>query len=279
MDAAGTVAAGGDERRRRDDPGVNDEVSQIVIAANGLEGRAEVVLRRERGRIPAYIQRLSGESQKGEPVDDPEPPTVDDLVAALTERSSRTLGVAAFLAGRCRVAGDAAGRLDAALADLVGSLPVDSLDLLAEGYIEAALSSGLRGDPTATLASLEPLVRGAGDGSHDGMVAAALAQLGDPSGWPILRRDPREGIDHVRLMAAHQLVPFLLYDGQEVDDTAVDVEAELRRLADDPSEWVRGETPDLLEEAGFTLSAAPDARTRHGSPVGVCLQPPPPANP
>jgi hypothetical protein len=236
----------------RDDAGVSDETCQIVIAPHGLKGRTELVLRRERGRVPAYIERLSGGNRKGEPVDDPEPPTVDDLVAALAERSSRTLGVAAFLAGRCRAPGDAAARLDAALGDLVGSLPVDDLDLLAEGYVEAALSIGLRGDPPAARAALAPLVGGAGDGSHDWMAAAALAQLGDPSGWPVLRRDLREGIDHVRLMAARQLALFLPYDGQDVDGTTVDIEAELRRLTDDPSEWVRGEAPGLLEEAGFT---------------------------
>ena len=225
---------------------------QIVVGPDGLDHRTEAVLRRERGRVPAYIQRLVGESVKGEPIDDPEPPTVDDLVGALEEGTSRTLGVAAFLAGRCRVTGEAAARLDAALADLVRSVRVDDLDLLAEGYIEAALSIGLRGDPPAARAAREPLVQGAGDGSHDWMAAAALAQLGDPSGWPTLHRDLREGIDHVRLMAARQMVMFVPYDGQEVDDTTISVEAELRRLADDPSEWIRGEVPGLLEEAGFT---------------------------
>jgi hypothetical protein len=227
------------------------EPCRLLIASDGLPGRTAVVLERERARIPAYIERLRAETAKGEPDDDPEPPTVDELVAALEERDSFSLGVAAFLAGRCRADGEAAARLDAALRALVGSAPVEELGLLAEGYVEAALSIALRGDTAAAKAALEPLVRGVGDHSHDWLAAASLAQLGDPSGWPTLVRDLREGIDHVRLMAARQLALFLPYDGQEVDGTTIDVEAELRRLGDDPSEWVRAERDTLLEEAGF----------------------------
>lgn len=223
----------------------------LVIAADGLPHRTEAVLRRERGRVPAYIGRLQGGSGKGEPDDDPAPPTVGDLVGALAQRDPVTLGVAAFLAGRCRVEGEPAAALDRALHDLVASTPAGELDLLVEGYVEAALSIGLRGDPAAARAALRPLVSGAGDGSSHWEAAAALAQLGDASGWPGLLRDLREGIEHVRLMAARQLIVFVPYDGQEVDGSTVGVEAELRRLADDPSEWMCGEFPGLLEEAGF----------------------------
>jgi hypothetical protein len=222
----------------------------IVLAPDGLAHRTEAVLDRERGRIPAYVERLREGTSKGEPDDDPEPPTVDELVAAIEARDSATLGVAAFLAGRCRVDGDAAARIDAALRDLVGTAPVDDLGLLAEGYVEAALAIGLRGDVVTARAALQPLVHGAGDGTHDWLAAAALAQLGDPSGWPTLLRDLHDGIEHVRLMAARQLLLFVPYDGEEVDGGTIDVGAALRGLADDPSEWIREEAPALALEAG-----------------------------
>lgn len=223
---------------------------RIEVAADGLPHRTDVVLRRERGRIEVYTERLRGAGGKGEPDDDPEAPTVDELVDALAARDSFSLGVAAFLAGRCRTAGEAGARLDAALGDLVEGVPVDQLDLLAEGYVEAAFALALRGHPERAHRALAPLVDGDGR-SHSWLAAAYLAQLGDPAGWPALRRTLREGIDHDRLMAARQLVMFLPFDGTEVGGATVDVEAELRRLADDPSEWVRHEVPGLLEEAGF----------------------------
>jgi len=37
-----------------------------------------------------------------------------------------------------------------------------------------------------------------------------------------------------------------------VAGSKVDVEAELRRMAGDPSHWIRDEVPGLPEEAGFT---------------------------
>lgn len=224
---------------------------RLDVAVPGFPHRTEAVLRRERGRIPAYIGRLGGGNVKGEPVDDPEPPTVDQLVAAIEEKDSITLGVAAFLAGRCRVDGDAGARLDAALAALVGSADVDELDLLAEGYVEAALSIGLRGDRAAARAALQPLVEGRGDHSHDWLAAAALAQLGDPSGWPSLQRDLAGDSEHIRLMAARQLVMFVPYDHQVVGGDEIDVAAAFDRLDEDPSEWICGELPGLREEAGL----------------------------
>lgn len=224
---------------------------RLEVAADGLPHRGEAVLRRELGRIPSYIERLRGGGGKGEPDDDPEPPTVDELVAAIDARDPTTLGVAAFLAGRGRVRGDAGARLDRSLTELVESAPVGALDLLAEGYVEAAFSLALRGDVERAQRALAPLVGNDADPSIRWLAAAYLAQLGDPSGWPALRHDLREGIDHVRLMAARQLVMFVPYDGTEVGGSTVDVEAELRRLADDPSEWVRHEVPGLLDEAGF----------------------------
>lgn len=219
------------------------------VAADGLPHRSEAVLRRERAHIPAYIERLAGGDVKGEPMDDPEPPTVDELVSALEARDSRTLGVAAFLAGRCRGPDDAGARLTAALADLVSNAPAAELDLLDEGYVEAAFSLGLRGDPDRAREALSATMRE--ESSQDWLAVAYLAQLGDPSGWPALHRDLREGIDHVRLMAARQLIMFVPYDGTEVAGMRLDIESELGRLADDPSEWVRNERADLLAEAGF----------------------------
>lgn len=229
-----------------------------MIASNGLPGRTERVLRRERARLPAYVDRLmgggDGEVVKGEPEDDPADapvPTIADIVAALHARDSTTLGVAAFLAGRCDTSNTDDGvALESALRELVTGSTVDDLGLLVEGYIEAALSLGVRGQPEAARRALLPLVQGRGDGSHDWLAASALAQLGDPVGWPALVRCLHDGNDHVRLMSARQLVVFGPYDGQVVAGETIDVERELRLLDEDESAWVRGEAADLLEEAG-----------------------------
>jgi len=179
--------------------------------------------------------------------------TMESLEGVFSSRDGMILPDAAFLAGRCQPdAQEDRERLDTLLRELLASLPVDNLGIMASPYIEAAMSLALRGDPEAARRALVPLVTdaAASTGSEGYLAAFYLAQMGDPSGWPaMLACLHYENNQHTRLMATRHLIGFRPYDGQTVRDGVVDVRAELAQRLRDSHTRVRVEVPGLLAEA------------------------------
>jgi hypothetical protein len=178
--------------------------------------------------------------------------TVEMLEEAFSVQDAAVLPDAAFLAGRCQPdAPELQDKLTALLHDLVDSLPVDDLEIMDTAYIEAAMSLALRGEPEAARRALMPLVTTYASTTPESYLAAFyLAQLGEPSGYPVMLEALRSENEHNRLMAVRRLIGFKPYDGQTVQGKAVDIRAELVERLGDPHPYVRVEVPYLLAEAG-----------------------------
>jgi HEAT repeat protein len=178
--------------------------------------------------------------------------TMELLEAAFADRKGTIMPAAAFLAGRCQPdASEDQERLTTLLRDLLDSLPADKLGIMSSTYMETAMSLALRGDPDTALRALRSLVADFASSTRDNHLAAFyLAQLGDPSGYPIMLESLRSSNEHTRLMAARRLIGFKPYDGKSVQGKVVDIRAELVERLKDRHTYVRVEVPFLLAEAG-----------------------------
>ena len=228
------------------------------IVAGGFPHRGEAILQRERNNYPLMVIDLQMGGQIGTFGPEryeraAESLTMEMLEDAFSSREATIVPSAAFLAGRCQPdAQEDRERLDALVRDVVDSLPVENLDIMAQSYIQAAMSVALRGDPDAARQALIPLVSEyAATMSESHLAAFYLAQLGDPVGWPaMLECLGNKSNEHVRLMATRSLIAFVPYDGQTVGGKVVDVRGELVQRLKDKKSYVRAEVPDLLAEAG-----------------------------
>jgi hypothetical protein len=198
---------------------------------------------------PQHVNRLLGQNAKGE--SDAPPLTVDDLTQAFANRDPQKLPSAAFLIGRCQPSDSAdQSKLTALVQEFVKSIKLDKLGIMTSAYIEAAMSLALRGEREQGHKALLPLVAGEHADESNGYLAAFyLAQMGDPSGYPAMRKALRHESEHTRLMAVRHLIAFKPYDGQSVQGTTVDVRAELAQRLNDHDTYVRVEVPYYLAEA------------------------------
>ncbi len=224
------------------------------IVAAGLPHRGQLILQRERSVYQLMGDRLMGIGRRGErrSEDVTENVTMKMLEDAFARREATILPAAAFLAGRCQPdPPELQDRLTSLLRNLVDSLPVDNLDILDAGYIEAAMSLALRGDPDTARRALIPLVTDyASSTTRSYLAAFYLAQMCDASGYPAMLEALRSSNEHTRLMAVRHLIGFKPYDGQTVQGKVVDIRAELVERLKDHHPYVRVEVPYLLAEAG-----------------------------
>lgn len=232
--------------------GSQSPMSQPRFEKSGLPYRTEIILKRERNLYPLMVDRLVGRLSKEQEVPGTRGLTLDELVSAIHRRDGLTLPAAAFIAGRFPTEDPAERqRLIDALGDVLASLVVEELDIMDRSYIQAAMSLALLGELEAGRRALQPLVgHHAGSTDESYLAAFYLAQMGDPSGYPVMLKALEGDDEHVRLMALRHLVGFQPYDGQQVAGKTVDVEAELIKRIRDDDPYVRAEVPYHLAEAG-----------------------------
>ncbi|MFC1958499.1 HEAT repeat domain-containing protein [Chloroflexota bacterium] len=221
------------------------------IVAVGFPNRGQLILQREIYMYPLMVNSLMGRG-KGSYQDVTESLTMEMLEESFASHDATILRSAAFLAGRCQPdESELQARLTQLLLDFLESLPVDNLDIMDAGYIEAAMSLALRGEPDVAHRALTPLVTDYAATTTESYLAAFyLAQLGDPSGYPAILDALRSTNEHTRLMAVRRLIGFKPYDGQTVQGKVVDIRAELVERLKDHHPYVRVEVPYLLAEAG-----------------------------
>jgi HEAT repeat protein len=211
------------------------------------------VLERERRRWAGEAAVVSADEASGRGEPDERRGTkeldADRLLAALASADVEVLASAAWLAGRvfCEQP-ELDQEIQSRLEGLVGRLdPTD--DYEAYAWLEGVVSLVLIGAPTDGVREVHRVLDRQNSG-YRYLAAAYLAQLGDPSGWPVIQEVLGGDNEHTRLMAARQLGAFLPYDGQKVGRTRVEVLPTLARLTKDPSRFVRREAPGLLAESG-----------------------------
>ncbi len=235
----------------------SDGLCHPRIDAAGLPHREEIILERERNLYPLMVNRVLGLRR-----DVPEHWSavvfpLQRLEEIFATREAAILPAAAFLAGRCQPAPPASPeRLTSLLRALVSSLDASRLGVMADAYVEAAMSLALRGDPESARRLLTPLVADGADPGTGYLAAFYLAQLGDPSGYPAMLAALRSESDHTRLMAVRHLIAFKPYDGQTIQGKCVDIRGELIQRLKDHEPYVRVEVPYYLAEAGVADLAA-----------------------
>ena len=223
------------------------------IVAGGLPNRGKVILKREEALFPMMVGTLREGVGGARGKRGGQGLTMELLEDAFTSQEIVVLRAAAFLAGRCQPdAREDQQRLTALLENLVKSLPVSELDIMARPYVEAAMSLALRGQPDAARRALLPVVTEYANTNQGYLAAFYLAQLGDPSGYPEMLKALHSKNEHDRLMAVRHLIAFKPFDGQNVRAKTVDVRAQLLERLKDRDAYVRVEVPFLLEEAGIT---------------------------
>jgi HEAT repeat protein len=222
------------------------------IVAAGLPHRDEVILEREKNLYAPMVDRLMGRRSEWSFEDAAESLTMEMLEDAFAGRDGFALPAAAWLAGRCQPdRPEDQEKLTKLLHDLLDSLSVDRLGIMDRAYIEAAMSLALRGEPDTARKALSPLVGEHASSTSDSYLAAFyLAQLGDPSGYPVMREALRSSNEHTRLMAVRHLIGFKPYDSRTVGGKTVDIRAELVQRLKDHDPYVRVEVPYYLAEAG-----------------------------
>jgi hypothetical protein len=222
------------------------------ISDAGFPHRTVAILERERNLYPLMAALLTG-GGKDEPAE-PSTVTTRMIERAFTTRDGGALRAAAYFAGRCRPAGAAnTGRLTLLLRSFIASLQPTDLGPWEVEYIESAMSLALRGDAEAGLSALAVALPVDHQGTGFAYLAAFyLAQLGDPSRYPVILRSLRSDNEHTRLMAVRHLVAFQPYDGQDVGGTVVDIRTELVARLSDHDPYVRVEVPYYLAEAGIS---------------------------
>jgi HEAT repeat protein len=229
----------------------NQRVCQPHITEAGFPQRTPEILNREKNIYPLMIDRLQGQgrrSEKGPPAE--KSLTMEMLEAAFDNRKDTSRPAAAFLAGRCQPeAPEDQEKLGVLLQNLLNSLPLEKLGVRSLDYIEAAMSLALRGKKDTGREALLPLIGQYASKILEPYLAAFyLAQMGDPSGYPVMVDCLQSDNEHIRLMTARQLIGFKPYNGQTVGGKVVDIEGELVKLLKDPENYVNREIPYLLAE-------------------------------
>lgn len=213
---------------------------EMNVVSAGLPHRTEPLLERERRSFPSMVASLFT-TDKGEA--EPAPLTANALDEALTSTEPGRAYAAAFLIGRCNARDAVINRaLTRRLEEILDGSPQPDV------AIEAGMSLALRGNLERGRQTLRALLS-----SHDPLgdqykSAFYLAQMGDPSGYGSLVKTLHSEIPHYRLMALRHALAFAPYEGQKVEDLAIDVRSLLVERLTDPSEFVRSEVPFYLEE-------------------------------
>ncbi len=112
--------------------------------------------------------------------------------------------------------------------------------------VEAAYSLARQGDQGAVVILQEALQRPVGGYLSPLTAAGYLAQLGDPSGYPVVGEGLESDLRAVKMLACKQLLFFLPFDGQNVGSNRVDATALFTRAFADPD-------PDIGEQARAEL--------------------------
>jgi HEAT repeat protein len=112
--------------------------------------------------------------------------------------------------------------------------------------VEAAYSLARQGDQGAVESLLQALQRPVGAYLSPLTAAGYLAQLGDPSGYPVVRDSLGSDLRAVNMLACKQLLFFLPLDGQNVGSHQVDAVSLFTRAFADPD-------PDIGEQARAEL--------------------------
>jgi hypothetical protein len=181
--------------------------------------------------------------------------TVELIEAGFASPKGRFRGAAGYLAGRSEPVGDpsAAEILMQGCRQLVAERPVSELGSHGWGYIEAAMALGLLGYPDVARERLRAVTNGGGVGtSYDQLAAFYLAQLGDASGWPVMRSALHADDPVIRHDAGRLLLGFASYDGERVGRDRIEVRAALNELANDRT--FAKEIPHLLDELSEVLT-------------------------
>jgi hypothetical protein len=225
-------------------------ICRLNINDAGLPFRIDVILQREKNMFPMMVTGLQG-NRKGMPAKNPEL-TIGMIERAFESQNILIMANAAFLAGRCQA--DIPGfhdRMVGLLKKLLDSISEDDLDVKAPAYIQSAMSLALLGETEIARQALTPLVKEkAAMISESYLAAYYLAQMGDPSGYPVILKSLSGNNEHFRLMAMRYLVGFKPYQGQTIQGKTVDILNELIQRLNDKSDYVRQEVPYLLAEAG-----------------------------
>jgi hypothetical protein len=234
---------------------------RIRLESDGLRGRTQAVMNRERERFEQAVEDVHGvdpdvhidpiEPEMGPPL------PVDVLLESLAgPTGDRRTAAAAFVAGRCTT-DDV--KLDDNIRDAVAAL-VSSIDRSerlgpnARTFVEAVMAIGLLGEPDKAIELFSAQLANAEFRSvADSRAAGYLAQFGDPAGYPVLLDDLHQtGSAQVRMQALEDLLAFAPYNGELVGEAVIDVNGELRRaINDDPS--VAGQARHLATHLGLNL--------------------------
>jgi HEAT repeat protein len=231
------------------DVGTNghSNICQPNIVSAGLPMRSEVILAREKNIFPMIVAGLQG-NRKGIPVNGIKL-TVEILEQSFKSEDSLILSNAAFLAGRCH--SNTTGFQDNVkklLHQLISSISRSSLDIMDSTYIQAVMSLALLGEAEKAHRLLLEIID---ENITEGYLAAFyLAQLGDPSGYPLILKNLSSSNEHYRLMASRHLIGFKPYKNQIIQGKTIDIVRELLQRLKDKSTYVRQEIPHLLVEAG-----------------------------
>jgi hypothetical protein len=186
---------------------------------------------------------------KAEPIGAEDQLTVELIEAGFASPKGRFLGAAGYLAGRAEPVDDpsAVDILVQRCRELIADRPVPELGSHSWGYIEAAMSLALQGEAETAQNALRAVTDGGGAGtSYDQLAAFYLAQLGDASGWPVMRAALHSDDPVIRHDAGRLLLGFVPYDGERVGDELIDVRASLNELSKDRT--FRDEIPRLRDE-------------------------------
>jgi hypothetical protein len=234
-DAQRTTGSGADPMSTTTEP-----ICRPQIAAAGLPGRTERILKRERDAFEGIAQGLvsTGKGGSGSPTVTP-----SVLRNALASRDPVAPYAAAFVIGRCTTGNPDAdrGMIDEVRATLAKQPPADV-------RIELAMALALHGEVEPARRLLSEAVAAKDPLGQQYMAAFYLAQLGDPSGWPAMVKALTGDLVQFRGMATRHVIGFLPYDGTEVGGQKIDVRGALAARLQDPEEMVRQEVPLYLEE-------------------------------
>ena len=231
-------------------PQVGSRYCRPHIESAGFPNRTALILHREQNLYPLMVQKLTTGGRGAQP-----DPTIgismEVLESGFAERDGTKLPATSFLAGRSEPETSKDGaHLTELLDDVISSLDPAGLHSWGPSYVEAAMSSALRGQAEKGHDALAAVITGQEPGATaDWLAAYYLAQLGDSSGYPRLIQRLEDPDGFTRLMAARHLAGFLPFDGADAHGSTVDVRARLLDCANDPDELVAREIPALLVEA------------------------------
>ncbi|MFT7579553.1 MAG: hypothetical protein ACI9MR_001219 [Myxococcota bacterium] len=224
-------------------------VCKIYQTSTGIAGRTSMVLERERAFWNARAQALiDGQMTMAEPPDAPLV-TTGHILDHITSKDVALAESAAYVAGRCRAANEAAdGALEAALFQASASSEH------AVVRIEAAMSLAVRGHKTKAIELLGTAAASPKVFEEPYKAGLYLAQLGQKSGYTAVAAALNGDINHHRIMAVRSISLLAQFDGQAVDGVTIDLRGLLVARLDDANKMVRREVP-----AQLVLLKVPDA--------------------